>query len=56
MTEDQIERRVETRMNALDRKLLMGVLTQDDYDLAVKQLDQWAQAEYSTLLRHSRQG
>jgi hypothetical protein len=42
MTEDQIERRVETRMNTLDRQFMSGELSQTEYDLAVKELDQWA--------------
>lgn len=43
MTEEQIERRVETMTNALDRQLLSGVLTQTDYDAAIRELDQLAE-------------
>lgn len=42
MSEEQIERIAEQRMDALDRRLLAGELTQVDYDLEVKRLDQWA--------------
>lgn len=46
MTEEQIERRVESRMDALDRKLMRGELTQTDYDKAVSELDAWASEQY----------
>ena len=42
MTEDQIERRVEAGMDALDRKLLSGKLTQAEYDEATSKLNDWA--------------
>lgn len=46
MTEDQIERRVESRMNSLDRQLMSGSLSQKDYEREVKALDQWAADQY----------
>ena len=46
MTEDQIERAVERRMDALDRHLMSGELSQAKYDLAVCELDEWAEEQY----------
>lgn len=43
MTEEQIERHAESRMNALDRELMAGRLDQSEYDLKVRQLDVWVQ-------------
>jgi hypothetical protein len=46
MTEEQIERQVEIRMNRLDRQLMTGGLSQNSYDMAVEDLDRWALAQY----------
>lgn len=46
MTEEQIERKVERAMNALDARLMSGSLTQADYDHEVMILDKWAQQQY----------
>jgi len=46
MTEDWIERRVERMMDHLDRVYLNGGMTQDDYDKAVRDLDEWSKHEY----------
>lgn len=45
-TEDAIERAVEWRMNALDRKLMRSELTQQQYDAAVRDLNTWADGCY----------
>ena len=45
--EDQIEAEAERKMDRLDRDLLNGCLTQPQYDLAVKQLDDWAREEFA---------
>jgi hypothetical protein len=42
MTEEQIERIVERRMDSLDRQLMNGQLSQADYDILVQELDAWA--------------
>lgn len=42
MSEEQIERAVEWRMDALDRRLMRGDLSQDAYDFKVRALDRWA--------------
>jgi hypothetical protein len=41
MTEEQIERIAERKMDQLDAKLLNGKLSQAEYDAAVKELDRW---------------
>ena len=47
MTEDQIERIVEREMDKLDRMLTNGLMTNEEYDQEVKELDMWARDEYS---------
>jgi len=47
MTEEQIERRVEKMVDALDRQLISGALSQQDYDKAMRDLDRWAAAKRS---------
>ena len=49
MTEEQIERTAQIRMDALDRRLLNGELRQDNYDRLVVLLDEWAKAQYDRL-------
>lgn len=39
LTPSQIERRAELAMDALDRRLMVGTITQVAYDAAVKALD-----------------
>jgi hypothetical protein len=41
MTEDQLERIYERQMDNLDRQLTKGMLTQNEYDLEVRELDNW---------------
>lgn len=42
MTEIQIERIVEQEMDRLDRNLMFGRITQEEYNLEVKELDAWS--------------
>ena len=42
MTEEQIERRVESYMNAADKALMRGSMTQAEYDKHVKAIHRWA--------------
>ncbi|MEN6624036.1 MAG: hypothetical protein ABFD50_21130 [Smithella sp.] len=42
MTEDQIDRIVERWMDNLDRQLTKGLMTSEEYDQEVKELDKWA--------------
>jgi hypothetical protein len=47
LTEDQIERRVETMMNHLDAVFVSGGMTQENYDKAVADLNRWSEAKYA---------
>jgi len=49
MTEDQIERRVEARVDLLDSLLMSGRLTQAEYDEEMKRLNDWAEEQYGAL-------
>lgn len=51
MTEEQIECAVERKINALDRMLLKGQLTEDEYDQEIIHLDYWAEREYDKLYK-----
>jgi len=42
MTEDQIERRVESMTNAVDREYLSSNMTETNYRHRLKQIDDWA--------------
>jgi hypothetical protein len=44
--EDEIERIAEREMDRLDKALLAGTFTQEDYDEEVEALDQWVREEY----------
>jgi hypothetical protein len=46
-TEEQIERRVERMMDALDAQLMNGSLTQREYDSNVRDLNAWAEAKFA---------
>ena len=45
MTEDQIERAAERRMDRLDAAYLAGRMTDQDYRRAVRDLDVWTLAQ-----------
>jgi len=53
MTDIEIEREAEKRMNALDKKLLRHQLTQEEYDEEVAKLSSWATRQYNTLLKEA---
>ena len=42
MTNEQIERLVETRTNAADNALMAGRMTQAEYDFHMRALNRWA--------------
>lgn len=46
MTEDQIERIVERQMDKLDLQYTKGMLTNEEYEAEVRELDNWANDEY----------
>lgn len=51
MTEEQIERQAERRLDALDRRFTASSsnMTQDQYDRAMKEIDAWAMAQLKAL-------
>ena len=52
MTEDQIERRFEAMIDALDQKFLKaGPMVGDEieYDLRIRAIEAWAEAQYAKL-------
>lgn len=51
LTEDQIERRVERMVDHLDAVYLAGGLTKKNYDHAMRELHQWAEAKRLERLR-----
>ena len=51
MTEDMIELKVERMTDILDARLMTGVLTQQRYDAAMRELAQWADNQYAKLRR-----
>jgi hypothetical protein len=53
MTEQEIERAVERRMNMLDRHLLLGNINQVQYEQLILDLDNWSKEEYAKLRRMS---
>ena len=46
MTEDQLERIYEREMDKLDRSLVKGLISQDEYDAEVLELDNWVRDQY----------
>jgi len=51
LTEEKIELVVERSMNGLDRELLEGKFTQEQYDIAVLALNRGAEEMYERLKR-----
>ena len=45
-TEEQIERRVESAIDRLDRHLLSNQITQEQYDRDIVSIDKWAEQQY----------
>lgn len=57
MTEDQIERIAEHKMDILDRDYQKGRLDSETYDQKVKELDEWVKSEiHRNSLALSRMG
>jgi len=44
-SEDQIERIAERQMDRLDQQLLKGILTNEEYNQEVLELDRWVRDE-----------
>ena len=51
LTEDQIERLVERRMDGFDRNLIAGHMSQIAYDTKVTDLNDWAETMYRKVAR-----
>lgn len=47
MTEDQIECRVERMIDAADRRYMSGELTKTAYERRMREISEWADAQYS---------
>ena len=45
MTEEQIERSVERKFDSLDRRLMAGTLTQEEYNREAERIRRWADKE-----------
>jgi hypothetical protein len=45
MTEDQIERRIERMMDALDREYCSTAMSDQEYNGRIDQIDAWAEAQ-----------
>ena len=54
MTEDQIERICEKRMDELDFEYKNGFITEEVYHEEVRRLDRWAQEEYREISRENK--
>lgn len=46
MTEDQIENTVARRIDRVDAAFMRGDMTQEQYDSAIADIDNWASMEY----------
>ena len=46
LTEEQIERKVESAIDRLDRHLLSNQITQEQYDRDIVSIDRWAEQQY----------
>jgi hypothetical protein len=49
LTETQIENRVESAIDRLDRHLLSNQITQEQYDRDIVSIDKWASQQYDHL-------
>lgn len=47
MTEEQIERIVERKVDALDNRFTTGGVTQEEYDAELAAIDKWAEDQYA---------
>lgn len=51
MTESQIERIAEQKMDQLDRRFLRGELTEEEYSEECHRIERWAHDEYQFATR-----
>jgi len=53
MTEQQIERTVERRLDTLDARLMAGEITQDEYERESQAIGLWADLHYQASFERS---
>ena len=51
LTEFEIEYRVEKQTDALDHAFMNNILSQAEYDAAMKSLNQWADTQFDLIAR-----
>jgi uncharacterized coiled-coil protein SlyX len=51
MTEEQIERLAERKMDVLDRRYIEREMTEAEYQAAVMELNRWVERQYRTMDR-----
>ena len=51
LTEDQIERRVERAIDALDKRFMNGDIGQLEYDMEIVRIDRWSYQQYYWIYR-----
>ena len=49
MTEDQIERVIEKNIDKLDKALMRGKITEDEYDREIIRLERWGEQQQKYL-------
>ena len=49
MSEDQIERLAERKLDMIDEKYFAGLLTEEEYDRAVEQLNSYVNSLYKNV-------
>jgi hypothetical protein len=49
LTEDQIERRVESMFDSLDRQLMRSSIDQATYDAEAHKISKWADEQYASM-------
>ena len=52
-TEDDIERFVELQMDRLDKHYMNDILTTEQYDQRIQEINDWAEDMYSLILKRS---
>jgi hypothetical protein len=52
LTEDQIERRVESLFDTLDRQCQNSAMTADEYNAKAREIDRWAEGAYRKAFPH----
>lgn len=54
MTEDQIERAVERKTNSADNAFMNGILSQEEYDFHMTEINKWAENQYTKIVKNYR--